>query len=80
MKFPIKSSDKKKPSGRPHHGDDIWAHYEMFKYKRDAATVEKEWALRPGVKARELQDPHRHFQRIKNPTWLGKNDNNDELD
>lgn len=64
----------KRPLGRPHLPDDIWAYEQIHKYKRDPKEVEKEWKEREGVKARGLINPKRHFVRIKSPDWLSNND------
>ena len=60
---------KRKP-GRPHCPDDVWAWEEIHKHGRNAVEVYKEWAGRPGVKARNLIDLDRQFKRISKPGWM----------
>jgi hypothetical protein len=55
--------------GRPHLADDVWAWEQIYEGGRDIADVSIEWKNRPGVTARNLIDPARHFNKIKLLTW-----------
>lgn len=57
-------------SGRPHLPDDIWAWREIHEAGRLPKEVFEEWLDRTGVKARQLQDPIRHFRKIQKFDWF----------
>jgi len=59
-------------SGRPHLQGDIWAWEQVTTYNRPRTEVYKEWLEREDVKARNLQDPERQFDRITKSEWGNK--------
>jgi hypothetical protein len=63
-------SKARRPPGRKHLADDIWAYREVNKKDREPSEVYKDWINRPGVKLRNLQDPDRQFKLIIRPSWL----------
>jgi len=63
---PHEETKGRKLPGRPRMPDDLWA-IEEVKMGRDRSKVEHDWMLREGVKARNLVDPHSHFNRLFRP-------------
>lgn len=61
---------KKRPSGRPHKTEDVWAWKELFEKDREKTQVYQEWLAK--VKGRNLYDPKRQFDRIAQPGWYKK--------
>ncbi len=59
----------RKPGGRPHLGDDIWAWEQVKQLGRPSAEVYKEWIEREGVQARNFAEPKRQFKRIMESGW-----------
>jgi hypothetical protein len=64
-----KDHQNKKPSGRPHFPEDIWAWEQVNLNNRESTQVRKEWKDRAEVKKRNLVDPDRQFKRIIKPDW-----------
>ncbi len=60
----------RRPSGRKHLRDDVWAYIEVNKKHREPSEVYKEWIKKPGVMVRNLQDSSRMFKLIIKPDWL----------
>jgi hypothetical protein len=79
VKSPRDIKNERGQSGRPHLKDDIWAFNEIHFTHRDSKDVYKEWLERPGVKARGLVNPKRHFERIKSLDFLRSNEVNDKI-
>jgi hypothetical protein len=67
---PMKVNKTRKPPGRKHLYDDIWAWREVNQRHREPSMVYKEWITRPGVIIRNLQDSSRMFKLITKPDWL----------
>ena len=67
---------RKGKSGRPNHAADIWAWEQVNKLNRPMNEVRQEWIVREDVKARELQDSKRQFNRIIKPEWGNKSGQN----
>lgn len=71
----IDARQRGKP-GRPKSQDDVWAWQQVNEFRSLPAKVYQEWINRESVKARNLQDPDRHFDRIIKSdygTKLGQN-------
>lgn len=66
----IQPTIKPTGAGAPHKFDDIWAWMEINIFFRPPSEVENKWMERLKSIGRELEDPHRQFDRIKKPGWL----------
>ncbi len=71
-----KDTRQRGKSGRPHLQEDVWAWEQVNIYNRQRTEVYKEWRERIDVKARNLQDPERQFNRITKPEWGNKQGQN----
>lgn len=56
--------------GRRHFEDDIWAHNELRSHPEKQPEIYQSWLNRPGVRARDLKDPKRHFRKIIRADWV----------
>jgi len=65
----VKDAKQYRKSGRPHLPEDVWAWEQVNMYNRQRTEVYKEWHERNDVRARNLQDPERQFNRITKPEW-----------
>jgi len=72
----VKDAKRHHKSGRPHLSEDVWAWEQVNTYNRQKSEVYKEWLKKDDVKARNLQDPERQFDRITKPDWGNKSGQN----
>lgn len=56
-------------SGRPNLPEDVWAWEQVNQSRRPLSEVYREWLEREEVRARNLQDAKRQFNRITQPGW-----------
>lgn len=60
----------RKPPGRKHLSEDIWAYREVNLRHRRSSEVYNEWIKLKSVLDRNLQEPERHFRKITQLNWL----------
>jgi hypothetical protein len=70
------SSHEQQKSGRSNLPDDIWAWEQVNVHARSTSEVYKEWMNKDGVKARNLVDARRQFNRVIVPKWGNKSGRN----